>query len=143
MHYYNVLHKHRDFLGNNSYQLISPCLVMTFFLNANFFVHIFIIFIIRIIGNVVLGSCDNWSKKSHSLSHKRAVRYKTAHYISVQRYNKSPPRTEWTLKVARQNFQGNFRSTLERCLPTCVSFTFKSKTAINQKRRNTKTIYTL
>ena len=32
---------------------------------------------------------------------------------------------EWTLKVARQNFQGNFRSTLERCLPTCVSFTIK------------------
>ena len=102
--------------------------------------HIFFIFIISIIGNVVLGSCDNWSKKSHSLSHKRAVRYKTAHYISVQRYNKSPPRTEWTLKVARQNFQGNFRSTLERCLPTCVSFTFKSKTAINQKGRNTKAI---
>ena len=99
--------------------------------------HIFFIFIISIIGNVVLGSCDNWSKKYHSLSHKRAVRYKTAHYIGVQRYNKSPPRTEWTLKVARQNFQGNFRSTLERCLPT---FTFKSKTAINQKGRNTKAI---
>ena len=63
-------------------------------------------------------------KKSHSLSHKRAVRYKTTHYIGVQRYNKSPPR-KWTLKVARQNFQGNFRSTLERCLPTCVSFTIK------------------
>ena len=44
--------------------------------------------------------------------------------ISVQRYNKSPPR-KWTLKVARLNFQGNFRSTLERCLPTCVSFTIK------------------
>ena len=112
-------------------------------LNCFSFVHIFFTFIISIIGNVVLGSCDNWSKKSHSLSHKGAVRYKTAHYISVQRYNKSPPRTEWTLKVARQNFQGNFRSTLERCLPTCASFTFKSKTAINQKGRNTKTIYTL
>ena len=42
--------------------------------------------------------------------------------ISVQRYNKSPPRTKWTFKVSRLNFQGNFRSTLERCLPTCVSF---------------------
>ena len=97
---------------------------MTFFLNTNlFFVHIyFLFFVISIIGNVVLGSCDNYSKKSHSLSHKGAVRYKTTHYIGVQRYNKSPPRTEWTLKVARLNFQGNFRSTLERCLPT---FTFK------------------
>ena len=97
---------------------------MTFslILNCFSFVHIFFIFIISIIGNVVLGSCDNCSKKSHSLSHKRAVRYKTAHYIGVQRYNKSPPRTEWTLKVARLNLQRNFRSTLERCLPT---FTFK------------------
>ena len=46
---------------------------------------------------------------------------KTTHYIGVQRYNKSPPRTEWTLKMARLNLQGNFRCTLERCLPT---FTF-------------------
>ena len=56
-------------------------------LNCFSFVHIFFIFIISIIGNVVLGSSDNWSKKSHSLSHKGAVRYKTAHYIGVQRYN--------------------------------------------------------
>ena len=87
-----------------------------------FFVHIFFIFIISIIGNVVLGSCDNWSKKFHSLSHKGAVRYKTTHYIGVQRYNKSPPR-KWTFKVSRLNFQGNFRSSLERRLPT---FTFKT-----------------
>ena len=91
------------------------------------------------IGNVVLGSYDNWSKKSHSLSHKGAVRYKTTHYIGVERYNKSPPITEWTLKVARLNFQGNFRSTLERRLPLPL----KSKTVGTQKGRNTKAIYTL
>ena len=102
-------------------------------LNCFSFVHIFFIFIISIIGNVVLWSCDNWSKKSHSLSHKRAVRYKTTHYISVQRYNKSSPRTEWTLKVARLNFQGNFRSTLERCLPTCISFTLNLKQQLTKK----------
>ena len=74
---------------------------MTFFLNSSLFFCAYIfIFIISIIGNVVLGSGDNWSKKSHSLSHKGAVRYKSAHYIGVQRYNKSPPRTEWSLKVA-------------------------------------------
>ena len=61
-------------------------------------------------------------KKSHLLSHIGAVRYKTTHYIGVQWYNKSPPRTEWTLKVARLNLQRNFRCTLESRLPT---FTYK------------------
>ena len=144
LHYYNFLHKHLDFLGNNIYQLISPRLLMTFFLNANlFFVNIFFIFIISIIGNAVLSSCDNWSKKNLIRCRiKELFDITQLIIIGVQRYNKSPPR-KWTLKVARLNFQGNFRSTLERCLPTCVSFTFKSKTAINQKGLNTKAIYTL
>ena len=37
LHYYNFLHKHLHFLGINSYQLISPRLLMTFFLNAKLF----------------------------------------------------------------------------------------------------------
>ena len=39
---------------------------------------------------------DNWSKGSHSLLDRGAVRYKMAHYIGVQRNIK-----KWTLKVAR------------------------------------------
>ena len=31
---------------------------------------------------------DNWSKGSHSLLDRGAVRYKMAHYIGVQRYIK-------------------------------------------------------
>ena len=44
---------------------------------------------------------DNWSKGSHSLLDRGAVRYKMAHYIGVQRYIKKKSRKKWTLKVAR------------------------------------------
>ena len=45
---------------------------------------------------------DNWSKGSHSLLDRGAVRYKMAHYIGVQRYTqKKIPEKKWTLKVAR------------------------------------------
>ena len=37
LHYYHFLHKHLHFLGNNSYQLISPRLLMTFFFNTKLF----------------------------------------------------------------------------------------------------------
>lgn len=43
---------------------------------------------------------DNWSKGSHSLLDRGAVRCKMAHYIGVQRYIKNPEK-KWTLKVAR------------------------------------------
>ena len=43
---------------------------------------------------------DNWSKGSHLLLDRGAVRYKMAHYIGVLQYIKKNPE-KWTLKVAR------------------------------------------